>query len=211
MPGKLDSELERALDANVEMIHVESFKELKTLSELCKKKSVKRPILIRMNIPTDDIELSKLAMGGRPSPFGFDTHQLPEVIDYLNTPEVSSFIYFKGFHFHLMSHQCSADKHLKLMNLYFKTVEKWSRMFNLNIEIINAGGGIGVNYSEPDNQFNWAYFTQQLQKLISEYQYENKTIRFECGRFISAYMGCYVAEIIDLKESFGQWFAVVRG
>jgi Diaminopimelate decarboxylase len=33
----------------------------------------------------------------------------------------------------------------------------------------------------------------------------------ECGRFISADCGCYVAEVIDLKHNHGKHFAIVRG
>lgn len=37
------------------------------------------------------------------------------------------------------------------------------------------------------------------------------TIRFECGRFVTATMGYYVMEVLDIKKNHGQWFAIAHG
>jgi len=40
---------------------------------------------------------------------------------------------------------------------------------------------------------------------------EEVKIRFECGRFVTAAMGYYVMQVIDIKKNHGQWFTIAHG
>ncbi|MCW1891021.1 hypothetical protein OK016_24890 [Vibrio chagasii] len=81
----MPSELEQAIQLDVGAIHVESITELYSVSGFLTQK-LNRPasIFLRMNIDIiGDITLSKLAMGGKPTPFGFDEAELDNAIMYL--------------------------------------------------------------------------------------------------------------------------------
>lgn len=92
-----------------------------------------------MNIDIGDITLSKLAMGGKPTPFGLDESELSNALMLLRDfPQVS----LKGFHFHLMSHQLDVERHLALMQRYFQVVKAWQQEFELGELMINLGGGM---------------------------------------------------------------------
>ncbi|SBS30789.1 L-glutamyl-[BtrI acyl-carrier protein] decarboxylase [Marinomonas aquimarina] len=207
-PGKLESELKTALELGIDAIHVESLTELKHLIRLAKALDCQAPIFLRMNIDIGSITLSKLAMGGRPTPFGLDSDELEHAIALI---QQNPCLQLKGFHFHLMSHQLEVDKHLALMKCYFDAVKAWQAQYQLPPLAINLGGGMGINYTQPDQHFDWLNFCERLTQLIQQEGMADTPLRFECGRFISAPCGYYVTEIIDLKRNLGEYFAVCRG
>ncbi|MEF1262427.1 alanine racemase, partial [Vibrio harveyi] len=99
-PGKMPSELEQAIELNVDAIHVESLTELHRIGGLTEKLNRSASIFLRMNIDIGDITLSKLAMGGKPTPFGLDESELSNALTLLRDFQN---VHLKGFHFHLMS------------------------------------------------------------------------------------------------------------
>ncbi|WP_417527779.1 type III PLP-dependent enzyme [Marinomonas shanghaiensis] len=207
-PGKLNSELKTALELGVDAIHVESITELKRLEVLTHTLGVVAPIYLRMNIDIGNITLSKLAMGGKPTPFGLDEEDLDNALSIIKKAERLS---LKGFHFHLMSHQLEAGRHIALIKRYFDMVKQWQALYQLDGLSINVGGGMGINYIDPGKDFDWPYFCDRLNQLIIQEGMETTQLRFECGRFISAPCGYYAMEVIDIKKNFGEYFAICRG
>ena len=207
-PGKLESELEGALLAGVDAIHVESQIELERLAEITKRLGCDAAIFLRMNISLDGIAETRLAMGGRPSPFGFDTADLNTALIFI---ERNPRLKLTGFHFHLLSHQLCDNNHIRLMTLYFRTFKHWCTKYNLNVRVLNVGGGMGINYLDASAHFNWSRFCKNLDEIIVSEEMKNITIRFECGRYVSAQCGYYVMEVLDIKMSHGDYFAVGRG
>ncbi|QQX80251.1 type III PLP-dependent enzyme [Shewanella sp. KX20019] len=213
-PGKLVSELSQAIDLNVDAIHVESLTELQRITALCIQKQRHCRILLRMNISLEGIAETRLTMGGKPTPFGIDACELDTAITMVrDIPTVAGnpLVELIGFHFHLMSHQLDAERHLALMKLYFSTFKNWCQKYSLNLPMLNVGGGVGVNYSDPQQVFDWACFCTELGTLIKQNQMEAVNIRFECGRFVTAAMGYYVMQVLDIKKNHGQWFAIGHG
>ncbi|UJF22079.1 type III PLP-dependent enzyme [Shewanella sp. OMA3-2] len=213
-PGKLMSELSQAIDLNIDAIHVESLTELRRILLLCQQKQRHCRILLRMNIALEGIEETRLTMGGKPTPFGIDVCELDSAIDLLRQqPRLSNqpLVELVGFHFHLMSHQLDVDRHLALMALYFSTFNTWCQQYDLNLSLLNVGGGIGVNYADPQQVFDWSRFCIELEQLITKMHMNKVKIRFECGRFVTAAMGYYVMQVLDIKKNHGQWFAIGHG
>ncbi|EGR0768875.1 type III PLP-dependent enzyme [Vibrio parahaemolyticus] len=207
-PGKMPSELQQAIELDVDAIHVESLTELQRIGAITERLNRPASIFLRMNIDIGDITLSKLAMGGKPTPFGLDESELSNALMLLRDfPQVS----LKGFHFHLMSHQLDVERHLALMQRYFQVVKAWQQEFELGELMINLGGGMGINYQNPEQHFPWMEFCDKLEFLIAKEQVQDWTLRFECGRFITAACGYYVMEVLDIKQNLGENFVIARG
>jgi diaminopimelate decarboxylase len=68
---------------------------------------------------------------------------------------------------------------------------------------------MSVDYSEPENRFHWRRFGDGLADLSE--QYPGVQLRIEPGRALTAYAGWYVAEVLDVRPSHGNWFAVLAG
>lgn len=206
-PTKLDDELAFALEAGVELIHVESLHELRRLAGLVRKTGRELPILLRVNVDLDGAH-SRLMMGGAPSPFGVDEAGLGDCIAFLAE---NPLLDLRGFHIHSLSHQLDRHAHIRIIRTYFDRFRQWRDRWGLKIDHLNMGGGIGIDYREPQRQFDWPAFMGDLEQAIAEYRMQTISLRFELGRFLSGFCGVYAAEIVDLKQSGGRWFALCRG
>ncbi|GAA0903622.1 type III PLP-dependent enzyme [Rothia nasimurium] len=207
-PGKLDDELAEALVEPGCTLHVESLGELRRLTRLAKATGRRATIFLRMNIGIDGVAGTRLMMGGKPTPFGMDEADLEEALalvrDHADTLDL------EGFHFHLMSHQRDAHVQLHLVNAYLDTVHRWQDTYGIQVRTVNAGGGFGVDYADASQSFDWSGFCTGLRTLLSRRR-ETLRLRFEPGRYVSVACGWYVMEVLDIKRSHGEYFAVARG
>ncbi|ELM3659133.1 type III PLP-dependent enzyme [Edwardsiella piscicida] len=207
-PGKLTRELEQACDLRVDALHVESLGELRRLAALAERRRQTLPLLLRMNIPLPGGAETPLMMGGKPTPFGLDPADLAPALRLIGD---ARWLRLHGFHFHLLSHQLSVDSHLALIQHCLTQVQRWCQQFHLQIEMVNLGGGFGINYRDPARHFDWADFCQRLPAVRRACRADPWLLRFECGRYISAPCGYYVMEVLDIKRNLGEWFAVGHG
>ncbi|WP_448121861.1 type III PLP-dependent enzyme [Xanthomonas arboricola] len=206
-PGKLDGELAQAAALPDCTVHVESLGELERLAAIAAQAGRCVPVFLRMNIAVPGAQSTRLMMGGQPSPFGLDPDDLDAAIQLLRA---SPSLRLEGFHFHLMSHQRDAGAQLHLIAAYLRTVQQWRQSYGLGPLRVNAGGGFGVHYLAPESSFDWAGFCAGLPALLHEHGSALR-LRLEPGRYVSASCGWYLMEVLDLKRSHGQWFAIARG
>lgn len=205
-PGKTDVELEGALDQGVMLIHVESEHQLRRLDWIARHRNQRADILLRVN-PASVPQRATLRMGGQATQFGIEEAQIPALIELaLGLPGV----HLKGLHIHAISNNLDAQEHLALLEHYFDLADTWQRRYQLEFDWLNAGGGIGVNYAEPQASFDWEDFCTGLAGLIAARRPRFQVV-FECGRFLTADCGCYLADVTDLKHTYGKYFAILRG
>lgn len=206
-PGKLDSELALAVSLPDCTLHVESVSELKRLARIATAAGKTVPVFLRMNIAVPGIRDTRLMMGGKPTPFGLDESALPEAVQCLrDNPQLR----FEGFHFHLMSHQRDVAMQLQLVQAYVETALHWRDHYGLPVRVVNAGGGFGIDYADHANSFDWLAFCDGLRTLALPQRHDLR-LRFEPGRYVSVGCGYYVMEVLDIKRSHGEHFAIARG
>lgn len=205
-PGKTDAELEGALEHRVMLIHVESEHQLRRLDWIARQRNQVADILLRVN-PAHVPQQATLRMGGQASQFGIEEARIPALIELaLTLPGVR----LKGLHIHAISNNLDAQTHLALLEHYFDLAEAWQRRYRLAFDWLNVGGGIGVNYAESQAQFDWEGFCAGLSALIAARR-PGFGIIFECGRFLTADCGYYLADVTDVKSNYGKHFAILRG
>ncbi len=207
-PGKLDSDFRAALSQGVAAIHVESLGEIERLQRIAVKLGRVQPVFIRINPELPATLSSRLAMGGTATPFGLDEAEVPEAVKRV---EASSHLRLQGFHVHAMSHQQQVERHEQLLDLYLERWAQWKALANRpeTVTHLNVGGGIGVDYLSGE-RFDWPRLCRHLENRLGALA-DAPVVRFEPGRFISAYCGYYAIEVLDSKSSHGQHFLVCRG
>ncbi|MEO4012992.1 type III PLP-dependent enzyme [Pseudomonas rossensis] len=207
-PGKLDSDLRSALQHQVEAIHIESLNEIVRLQRLALEAGHVQDVLLRINPELPSPLSSKLAMAGTATPFGIDESELAQAVSWVDN---ASHLRLKGFHVHAMSHQSQVERHEQLLDLYLQRWPQWKALSAdpAAITHLNVGGGIGVNYLGPQ-QFDWQRLCTHLGQSLAACA-DAPIVRFEPGRFISAFCGYYVIEVLDKKISHGKHFLVCRG
>ncbi|WP_369275230.1 type III PLP-dependent enzyme [Streptomyces sp. R11] len=206
-PGKTPDEVTAALAAGVERFHVESAHELRMLAGLARHVRPGRPVAVlpRVNLPVADGSLagSSLAMGGRPTPFGMDPERAEAVIGAL-TDGTYPQLELRGVHAHLAS-GLEAPEQVAVA----ESVVAWATGLGVRLAEVNVGGGMHVDYAAPKRRFDWRAYGEGLARLTE--RHPDLTLRIEPGRALTAYCGWYASEVLDVKRSHGELFAVVRG
>ncbi|MFF2847281.1 type III PLP-dependent enzyme [Streptomyces sp. NPDC058001] len=215
-PGKTPAELTAALERGVRRFHVESAYELRMLGHLAR--HVRRPsgdatapvgVLLRFNLPVAGRALDggSLTMGGRPTPFGLDPSQADEVVGLL-TDKTFPQLEWHGVHAHLVS-GLDAPELLDVAASVVGWAAGLGARHGTEVREVNIGGGMTVDYARPGRRFDWVAYGAGLAELTS--RYPGLTLRIEPGRALTAYCGWYATEVLDVKRSHGEDFAVVRG
>jgi 2-[(L-alanin-3-ylcarbamoyl)methyl]-2-hydroxybutanedioate decarboxylase len=207
-PGKTDGELEAAIqNDNISFIHVESLLELKRLNWLAQQNNVIVPILLRVNIQYT-VQGAKLKMAGVPTQFGIDEKQIYSAIQMAKEME---YVQLLGFNFHAMSNNVDPNQHALFIKYCLQKTAQWEKDFRQQFSVVNVGGGVGINYENPDHQFEWELFIKRLRQVIEQHANSNWMILFELGRFLTAKFGYYATEVLDIKENHGKNFVILRG
>lgn len=203
-PGKTDAELALAVESGVHRLHVESERELHVLARLAVNG---RPVevLLRVNAPLQVPGAPALAMGGGPSPFGLDPSQLDAAAALVAR---SPGLRLRGLHLHLASGLDAAA----CGNVAAQAVDwalGWASRTGHSVEELDLGGGMAVDYADPDALFDWPAYGACLAGLAE--RHPGLQLKIEPGRALTAYAACYVTRVLDVKRSYGRAFAVLLG
>ncbi|WP_030234202.1 type III PLP-dependent enzyme [Streptomyces sp. NRRL S-350] len=211
-PGKTPAEIEAAVAAGVHRWHVESEQELHRLAAvLADRPDTTVDVLLRVNlaVATDALDAVPLAMGGRPTPFGLDPEQAEECVRLLTGDgPLGRRLRLRGVHAHLAS-GLAATEQLSVASQIVAWSAALAGRLGFPLEEVNIGGGMAVDYEDPAARFDWTAFGEGLAKLLDAHP--GLTLRIEPGRALTAYCGWYATEVLDVKQSHGEDFAVVRG
>ncbi|MEV4640174.1 alanine racemase [Actinoplanes sp. NPDC049548] len=196
-PGKTDAELTAAIAAGAQ-INVESGQELLRLDRLARAAGVVVPACVRVNRAGAALPGSH-AMTGTPTPFGVDESQLGDVL-----AQPHDHVAVLGFHLHAVSNNLDGAAHARFLADALSWSRAAARRHRIHLRIVNAGGGLGVDYLS-DATVDLAAVGAALDVP------PGVELIVEPGRLLAADAGWYAAEVLDLKRTHGRWFAVLRG
>ncbi|WP_338450072.1 type III PLP-dependent enzyme [Niallia oryzisoli] len=206
-PGKTQEEIEGAIHYGVTLLHVESLHELQLVNHIASQKGTTVSILLRVNL-RHSVPNAQLKMAGVPTQFGIDEVEVPQAIALAKKlPNVK----LLGFHFHAMSNNGDSKAHAAFVDHCYELAKRWGKEWDIDISYVNVGGGIGINYQNIDEQFDWDDFMKSLHRVLEKHKDANWQTLFECGRYITSSCGYYAAEVLDIKQNHGRYFCVLRG
>ncbi|MBR7678230.1 hypothetical protein KDA82_35685, partial [Streptomyces daliensis] len=90
-----------------------------------------------------------------------------------------------------------------------RRAEELTAAYGVALPEVNVGGGMAVDYGDPAARFDWSAYGAGLARLLADRP--GLVLRVEPGRALSAYCGYYATEVLDVKASHGEEFAVLRG
>ncbi len=202
-PARTGGDIELILAQGVERLHVESLHTLRLANAVAAQAGAVLPILLRVNL-SGPVPGATLTMGGAATQFGIAQSDIPDALTLLaHCPALR----FEGFHFHTVSNNRDAAGHAALCAMEMDLARSWANEHDLDLRIVNLGGGWGVDYGDPDWRFDVAGFTRALAPHVAG----DLRLQFECGRIVAAYHAVYVCEILDIKAVHGHTFALLRG
>ena len=175
--NKTESEIEYALDLGIGRFSVDNFNEAKLLNDIALKKNCIAKILLRVT-PGIECHTHEYIMTGQiDSKFGFDLSQLESAVslilsDYNN-------LSIMGLHAHIGSQifekQCYKDELLILT----RELKFLNNKFNLSLNELNIGGGLGVKYTDSDEPPSISEFADVISESLDS---------LECNDLIYVYL-----------------------
>jgi diaminopimelate decarboxylase len=203
-PAKTETELAAAIEAGA-TVNVESATELRRLAVAAESAGIRVRVALRVNRSNARLPGTH-QMTGVPTPFGIDEAQLGEAVRLAWGHPALQVV---GFSLHAVSNNLDAAAHLDFVADAIAWSAAAAQMYGLILDHVNVGGGFGVDYT-GDEEFDLDHFTAGL-TVVAEDLPGSARLIFELGRYLAAGAGWYAAEVLDLKQTHGRWFAVLRG
>lgn len=207
-PGKTPYELERAVGEGIRLINIESPVEAQRISQAAERlgrKDVGCIVRINTNFHIDDAITN---MAGESTKMGIDEDALlPALSRIYGMPRLDP----KGFHVFSASGVLDKDNLLGYADYVFGLVKRIEGRTGRHADIIDFGGGFGIDYSGRGESFGADGYFQGLSERIGRSGLSDRELILELGRYVVGESGYYVAEIIDIKESKGKKHIVAAG
>lgn len=203
--GKSDKEINYALDQNIFCFNVESLHELEVLNGLAQAKATKANIALRINPNVDAHTHKYITTGLEENKFGINPHEFEKV---LSTLKGLGHLNFIGLHFHIGS-QIQDISAFKNLCLRVNEINRWFIQHGFTAQHVNLGGGLGINYQEPDLHsivdFD-SYFSvfKTFLELLPQQE-----IHFELGRCLVAQCGTLISRVLYIKHGINTHFAIL--
>jgi len=203
--GKADWEINLALDNDIFCFNAESIPELEVINELAKRKGKSAQVALRINPEIDAHTHRHITTGTKEDKFGIICDQLDKVLDKLPAWE---YIRLIGIHFHLGSQITDLKPFQKLCNRSVEIQEQFTKR-GVKIEHINFGGGLGIDYEQPDQHFipDFKTYFEVFHTFFPAPPYQQ--IHFEPGRSIAGQCGSLISTVLYVKEGSNKKFVVL--
>lgn len=146
--NKSVEELEFALKNNIARISVDNFYELKLLNEIAKKLNKQQKIHLRITPGIECHTHKYIQTGQLDSKFGFDLNSLDKAIDLVLNEYKN--LNLAGLHAHIGSQIFETQVYYDEVKIILEEIKRLQDKFNIKLNEINLGGGLGVTYTKED-------------------------------------------------------------
>ena len=203
--GKNDKEINYALEQKIKAFNCESVQEIQVINELAEIKGQTAEISIRINPNVDAKTHKYITTGLDENKFGVNQSELPQVLEVVKQ---SKNITLTGIHFHIGS-QITDLNVFKGLCIRVNEIQQWFEDHGVEIEHINLGGGLGVDYAKPDenNIPNFEKYFSIFDEFLE--RTEKQQVHFELGRSIVAQCGNLISKALYIKNGISTNFVIL--
>ncbi len=200
--NKTERELDYAIKNGISRISVDNFYEIDLISKVAGRYNKTVDVLLRISPGIECHTHEYIKTGQLDSKFGFDLTQLDDAVTSILTRHQN--IKIRGLHAHIGSQifepSCFHDE----IDVLTQTLGEISTKYNIVLDEINIGGGIGVKYVDSDlppsiNEIA-DVIIESLDKHIAKYNIEPPTLYIEPGRSIISTSGVTLYTIGSMKQ-----------
>lgn len=111
-----------------------------------------------------------------------------------------------GIHFHIGS-QITKMSVFKSLCSRVNELQEWFSSQNIDLKTINLGGGLGIDYNNPDSAPKFGEYFSLIRELVRIRP--GQKIHLEPGRSIVAQCGSLITKVLYIKKGSNTTFAVV--
>lgn len=203
--GKADWEINLGLENNILCFNVESIPELEVINELAVAKGKTAQVALRINPNVSANTHHYITTGLNENKFGINLSELDKVTDIVKT---LSNIKLIGIHFHIGSQITDLTPFHDLC-VKVNELQKHFEDHGIQLENINVGGGLGINYEHP-NHFPIPEFEAYFKSFKDHLELRpGQRLHFELGRSVVAQCGSLISKVLYVKEGTSKKFAIL--
>lgn len=204
--GKTDREISRAIDLGIGCFNVESLMELEVIDSIASAKGVRVNVAVRINPDIDAHTHKYVTTGLEENKFGISRHEFDSVIELLKRCKS---VDFRGLHFHVGS------QILDVREVYSEECRRASEIVayfekrGLVVKYIDLGGGLGVNYKDPDSEPIPDFGTWFSTINDNLKRRPDQRVIIEPGRSIVAQCGSLISRVVFVKHGEHKSFLIL--
>ena len=204
--GKSDKEIYNALKLGIETFNCESLQEIYVINEMAHVHGLKANVSVRINPDIDAHTHKYVTTGLYENKFGISQHEFDKLIDVLKKSE---HINFFGLHFHIGSQITRVEEVFGLECQRVNEIVAYFERKGLKVNNINLGGGLGVDYDDPDeNQIpDFETWFRTIAENIS--RREDQTVHVEPGRSLVAQCATLISRVLFVKSGETKNFLIM--
>lgn len=199
--GKRPDEIDRSLKVGIAMFNVESLDELDMIDARAREAGTVAPISFRLNPNVDPKTHPNISTGLRSAKFGIPIEEAPEI--YARAKSLT--------HIRAIGIDCHIGSQLTSLNpirdalLKVKEAVIQLRSAGHTLEMIDIGGGLGVEYSGTDEPPTPEAYVQMVTEVVGGLE---ATIVCEPGRSMTAASGILISRVLYQKENVDKRFVI---
>lgn len=203
--GKADWEIELGIKNNIFCFNVESVQEIEVINKIAQKNNAIAKIALRLNPNVDPKTHAYITTGLEENKFGINPWEYDEVLSCLQNCQNVNAI---GLHFHIGS-QITDLTVFKELCLRVNQIQNYFKDRNIFFSEINLGGGLGIDYHQPDENAIPPYeeYFGVFNQFLSPFA--GQQIHFELGRAMVAYCGNLISKVLFVKKGIKTNFAIL--
>jgi diaminopimelate decarboxylase len=204
--GKSDKEIYNSMMLGIEAFNCESLQEIFVINEMARVHGVKANISVRINPDIDAHTHKYVTTGLYENKFGISKHEFDKLIEFIQKSEHIDFI---GLHFHIGSQITRVDEVFSLECQRVNEIVKYFESKGLTVDNINLGGGLGVDYDDPDGSpiadFE-GWFNAISRNIVRRH---GQKVHVEPGRSLVAQCGSLISRVLFVKSGETKNFLIM--
>ncbi len=204
--GKSDKEIYNALKLGIEAFNCESLQEIYVINEMAHVHGLKANVSVRINPDIDAHTHKYVTTGLYENKFGISQHEFDKLIEVIKKSEHINFI---GLHFHIGSQITRVEEVFGLECKRVNDIVAYFERKGLKVNNINLGGGLGVDYDDPDENaipdFE-AWFRTIAENIVRR---EDQVVHVEPGRSLVAQCATLISRVLFVKSGETKNFLIM--
>jgi len=201
--GKTDKDIISALKAEILCFNCESIPELEVIDTLAGSLRKKPCIALRINPSVEAFTHRYITTGVPESKFGINIWELEEVIKKLKTLKN---LKLNGIHFHIGS-QITKMSAFRTLCEKINELQEWFAEKDIALEIINLGGGLGINYDNPEEPAQFRNYFSLINKYVKTFP--GQKVHVEPGRSLVGQCGSLISRVLFVKKGTNTEFVII--
>ena len=204
--GKTDKEIYNALKLGIEAFNCESLQEIYVINEMARVYGLKANVSIRINPDIDAHTHKYVTTGLYENKFGISQHEFDKLIDIIKKSEN---INFYGLHFHIGSQITRVAEVFALECKRVNEIVAYFERNGLKVDNINLGGGLGVDYDDPDENAiaDFKTWFSTISENIN--RREDQSVHVEPGRSLVAQCATLISRVLFVKSGETKNFLIM--